>query len=35
MWLILIGVSVALVVEAVRQHRDLKKFLDEKNPAEN
>jgi hypothetical protein len=35
MWLILIGVSVALVVEAVRQNRDLEKFLDEKNPAEN
>jgi hypothetical protein len=35
MWLILIGVSVALVVEAIRQNRDLEKFMDEKKPAEN
>jgi hypothetical protein len=34
MWIILVGISIALAVEGFRQHKELDSFLDEKNPAE-
>jgi hypothetical protein len=34
MWLILLGVSVALVVEALRQSKDLDRFMNKREPLE-
>jgi hypothetical protein len=30
MWLILLGISITAMVEAIRQHKELEKFLNNK-----
>ena len=33
MWLILLGISITAMVEAVRQHREMEKFLNKSKEA--